>query len=96
MNKKIFDEIKKFQDSLPENASVIVGIDGKKIFLENVSELDENILIFEGVEFQTNFKLKFFVSKNNVNFFLENRFYSKNHSVDESKLKIKSRQLDIE
>lgn len=70
MSKKILDEVKKFQESLPENSKATVEIDGKKIFLENISELDENILIIEGKEIQSQVDLKFFVSKSNLNFVL--------------------------
>lgn len=70
MSKKILDEIKKFQESLPESFKAIVEIDSKKIFLENISELDENILIIEGKEIQSQVDLKFFVSKSNLNFIL--------------------------
>lgn len=48
MSEKIFDEVKKFEASLPENFKAAVEIDNKIIFLESVSEIDENILIIEG------------------------------------------------
>lgn len=93
MSKKILDEIKKFQESLPENYKAIVEIDSKKIFLENISDLDENILIIEGKEIQSKVDLKFFISKSNLNFVLYAIKFEK--SAEQSKNKIHSVSMNL-
>ena len=93
MSKKILNEIKKFQESLPENSKAVVEIDSKKIFLENISELDENVLIIEGKEIQSQIDFKFFVSKSNLNFVLYAINFKK--STEQPKDKIKSVSMNL-
>ena len=95
MSEKIFNEVKKFEKSLPENFKAVVEIDSKKIFLENISEIDDNILVIEGKEIPKQADLKFFVSKNNLNFILYAVEFKNNKTTDVTKRKIISRAVDI-
>lgn len=68
--KNIFDEIKRFDDSLPIEFEVIVTIDETSFVLENVYASSDGFLIFNGHEFKTKLPLKFFATPENLHFCL--------------------------
>ena len=66
--KTIFDEIKRFDETLPIYLEIVATIDEKSFILENVCSTSDGFLIFSGHEFKTKLPLKFFVTPENLHF----------------------------
>ena len=68
--KKIFSEVEKFEKNIPEEYFVIAEINCKKIFLEEISNLDDKLLIFTGKDISTKSSTKVFINPYDLNFSL--------------------------
>lgn len=82
--KKIYGEVKKFEESLDENFFVVAKINGEKIFLEEIIALEDKFIIFIGKDFENN-SVKIFSNHYNLNFVLSSKKISEENSVQKRK-----------
>ena len=69
----IFAEIKNFDENLPPEFEIVATIDKKSFILENVYSWSEELLIFNGHEFNSNLPVKFLVNAKNLRLCLSAR-----------------------
>ena len=84
--KKIYDEVKSFEESLSEDYFVVVEINNKKIFLEEITNWSDTLLIFSGKDLKSN-PVKIFMTYYDLNLVLSSEKIP-NESEQKSRMSI--------